>query len=539
MPIDVIFLSAVGVVLFILSMLSHVASWQRKEYRWDRFYATVFNRFETPLADPLLVLFVTAVGIGWLTALGKVGIVGNLAGWVALGSVALYHGLKIRRQGINRPHITGRLTLVTVVFLVLSFIAVRLGFYPMEFLALQLATLLFFIPALVALSVLLAAMPAVFRKRQVMHKAEQLRAPASTLQVVGITGSYGKTSTKHFLFQLLRGSSLTAAATREHRNSEYMVAVDMLEQLPARPDVYIAEMGAYRPGEIARAAQIAKPTIGIITAIDNQHLALFGSRQAIADAKFELIRALPPDGIAVLNRDNETIQKHAKSISQGIIWFSAKEKADVWAEGVQVKPREILCTLHIGEEHQEVRIPVVSRGMLVSVLAAVAGAHALSVPAEHIFAQVEQLVPFKQTMKVVKGKNGALVIDDSYSASEAAVYNAINHLVICPQPKKVIVMVPIIELGEAGARVHEKIGRALVKSKAQVWIYGLSYKADILKGMDSAPSAEWFTDPKSLAARVHERVDSDTVLLLEGRIPEIVRSTCLPDRQTVISTGSV
>lgn len=533
MPIDVIFLGVVGLALFILSALSQLAFWQRKEYRWDRFYTTIFNKSETPLSNPLLILFSTALGVGWLAAMGGVGLLGSAAGWVALIIITAYHAGRVWRQGIHRPQITGRLTLITVVFLVLCFAAVYLGFYPIEFLALQLATLLFFIPALVTVSMLLSAIPTAVRKKQIMREAQRLRARQSNLHVVGITGSYGKTSTKHFLYQLLEGSSLQAAATQEHRNSEYMVAVDMLEQLPARPDVYIAEMGAYRRGEIAKAAQIAKPTIAIITAIDNQHIALFGSIQNIASAKFELVHALPKDGVAVLNYDNAVIREQAKTISRRTVWFSSQEKTDIWAEHVRVEPREILCTLHIGSEEQQVRIPVVSRGMLVSVLAAVAGAHALSVSAGHIFAQLEKLVVLEQTMKVVDGKNGATVIDDSYSASEAAVHNAVSHLAIFPQPTKVVIMVPIIELGEMGPAVHERIGRVLAESRAKVWIYSTAYQEDIRKGMGSASLAEWFTDPKQLARRVQEAAQADTAILLEGRIPEVVRQTCFPDRRLV------
>ncbi len=127
-------------------------------------------------------------------------------------------------------------------------------------------------------------------------------------------------------------------------------------------------------------------------------------------------------------------------------------------------------------------------------------------------------------MEIKHVSNGAALIDDSYSASEDAVLNALEYIQVLPQTKKCIVLVPIIELGADGVLVHEKIGRALSPLPADVLIYGKAYKKDIKRGLGPTPAArvEWVTDAKELERRVTRDLSSDTAILLEGRVPSVV-----------------
>jgi UDP-N-acetylmuramoyl-tripeptide--D-alanyl-D-alanine ligase len=376
--------------------------------------------------------------------------------------------------------------------------------------------------------------PASVRQRSIIRQASQYRAQLPRLTVVGITGSYGKTSAKHFLQQLLEGSGMRVVATKNHRNSELSVAQDMLEQLKTSTDVYVVEMGAYARGEIAALTALVRPRIGVITAIGNQHLALFGSKQNVTAAKWELIQGLPVGGIAVLNTDDPVIRGKSRADTHKSVRYSGTGRADVYASDIVVGPVSLSATLHIAPKEKKVVIPLASRGLLSSLLGALAAAHALGVASTHLFRQVEKVAALERTMQILAGPSGVSVLDDSYSANEAGVINALNHIRLFPQADKRVLLVPLIELGEDGPSVHERVGKTLATIPAKVYIYGTAYKQDFLRGLKQRTKhVGWITTPAELLSEATKDISTDTLFLLEGRIPDVVRKAVIDPRSKV------
>lgn len=522
MSLDLLAIAS-GLGITILSVLSQLSFWQRKEYRWDRMRAFVESPEGKLARHPLLVLFVGCVGVAWLGYLTNRLQVAAWFGWAALISIGVYHLVRIRRQGVLRPQWTTKARLIALMLAVFTGMYWRWFLRNGTLIPLHWATLIFFLPPAAAIATGLVNIPAALVKRKIITQAQARRAGLSKLTVIGITGSWGKTSTKHFLQQLLADCGKKVAATKAHRNEEFMVAQDMMEQLTDDVDIYIAEMGAYREGEIAALTRLTQPAVGVITAIGNQHLDLFGSKENIARAKWELIDGLPPTGIAVLNGDDSLLRERAKKLDRRIVWFSTQAQGDVKVTDVNLRVDATQATLWIGSESKVVTIPVVSEGMLASVVAAVAAAHAAGIATQHLFKQVLSLSAYEHTMQVRPGKDGATIIDDSYSASEAAVLNALRHLQRFPQPDKRVVIVPIIELGEEGPSVHQKIGRELTKIGAKVYIYGTEYREDILDGAGSSAHITWITDPRELVEKATKNLTDKSVILLEGRVPAVIR----------------
>ncbi|MBI1839130.1 MAG: UDP-N-acetylmuramoyl-tripeptide--D-alanyl-D-alanine ligase [Candidatus Colwellbacteria bacterium] len=188
-------------------------------------------------------------------------------------------------------------------FALLLLSAVFLPYLLVYFLAAPLATAVVYI----------LRVPTNFMKESVYRRAESRirRAKEKGLIVVGITGSYGKSSTKEFLSQIL-SHKFKVLKTPRNINSELGVARFVLDKVSENDKVLVVEMGAYHTGEIANLARIARPEIGILTGITEQHLALFGSLENIKKAKFELIESLPQNGLAVFNGDNEYLPEMAK-----------------------------------------------------------------------------------------------------------------------------------------------------------------------------------------------------------------------------------
>ena len=134
-------------------------------------------------------------------------------------------------------------------------------------------------------------------------KSDKQTAQYPDLTVIGITGSYGKSSVKEFLGHFLE-TEFSVIKTPRNTNTEIGVAQFVLASNFADKDVFIVEMGAYRPGEIKLICDMVRPSIGVLTVIAEQHLSLFGSIKNIQSAKYELLRSLPTNGFAVTNADN-------------------------------------------------------------------------------------------------------------------------------------------------------------------------------------------------------------------------------------------
>ena len=188
-----------------------------------------------------------------------------------------------------------------------------------------------------------------------------------------------------------------------------------------------------------------------------------------------------------------------------------------------------MCWVTIGQEKHDVLLPVISRGQIIPALAAAAAAHALKVDTATIIQRLASLPRTERTMELRKGKRGETVIDDSYSASEASVTNAIEYLKEINAKDARLVLVPIIELGAESSAVHERIGKLLASLPARVYMYGDAYKEDIMRGLGGSGilNVTWYTDTEDLERDVQKDITPETVLLLEGRIPNIVRSALL------------
>lgn len=523
-----LFLVCLGAVLAALSVLSQVELWQRKEYRWDRFWTYV--RSDEWFQSHAIIFAATAVclDVSWLLFLGEKYEVANVFGWLTLLVFAAHHGSRILRRGVFRPILTekGLLVMAATSFLALAYWYFLLTPLP---LVLPVATLIFVIPVFVALAVSLVNFITYPRRKSIIQAAKQKRASLADVRVVGITGSYGKTSTKIYLDHILKKAGVPHAVTREHRNSELAVAQDMLSQLKPGLEVYAAEMGAYRGGEIRDLVELVQPQIGVLTAIGNQHVALFGSPRQLAAAKWELIDGLPAAGAAILNADDVTVAQRGALLKRPkVVWYSMKHKATVYVSQVMVTADSVSAEIHLGAEAEFVTMPLVGGWRLSGVLAAVAAARELGVNATVIFKALETLPGIARTMELRSHKN-YIVIDDSYSANEAGVIAAIGHLKHWPEPK-IIVITPLIELGLVTAAAHQRIGEALAHSRSKIFVAGKHGRQDILAGLKktrSKPDIVFVSDPEDLARRVAVSITPGAVILLEGRVPDVVRKSLI------------
>jgi UDP-N-acetylmuramoyl-tripeptide--D-alanyl-D-alanine ligase len=299
--------------------------------------------------------------------------------------------------------------------------------------------------------------------------ARKRREDRPTLEVVGITGSVGKTTTKELTASVL-DLSYHVFKSEGNLNSEIGLPLMLLE-LKKRHNRAVLEMGMWAPGEIALLCDIARPDAGIVTNVGPSHLERMVSIEAIADAKAELVEALPEDGTAILNLDDERVAGMAERTSANVLTYGLSMKADVRAVDIESRGLAgVTFTLLHGDDRAPVYSRLPGRAMVHNALAAAAAAIAdgmyLSDIAEGLS---EAQIPTR--LAAHPGPNGSTIIDDTYNASPASMRAALDLLGESPG-RKIAVLGDMRELGTAERDGHVEVGRVAAEIADVIYCVG-------------------------------------------------------------------
>ncbi len=422
-------------------LLTFAALWQIKEWRIDRlrehFRASGWFRQLFGIARPIIVSATLLSGF----------IVEGI--WI----LALLSIVQIVMQKQRYPVWTKKAVILVGISVLINLLLTELRITNYE--------LRIFIPILQPLilyiSWLLFLPLDSYMKNRIMKKATKLRSSYKNLTAIGITGSVGKTTTKELLAHILQEKNVLY--TPAYVNSEMGVAQWLLQELPKySPDdklILIAEMGAYRPGEIARLCKIVQPKMGIITFIGTQHIALFGSQEQICNAKAELIESLPADGNAFLNADNElcsSTQDRCKGevITVGTGGHADREAFDIeeTAKGISFRLLDLKYTVPLRGTHN-----------VTNVLLAIAVGQNLEMTHHELMSAVQTFQPPSSTFSV-RSEHGVTMLDDTHNASPESFRAAIAWAKTQPMEKKILLTPGLIELGVKQDSIHRELGNA-------------------------------------------------------------------------------
>jgi UDP-N-acetylmuramoyl-tripeptide--D-alanyl-D-alanine ligase len=294
------------------------------------------------------------------------------------------------------------------------------------------------------------------------------RTHLTGLRVIGITGSVGKSSTKELIATVLERDS-TVLKSGGNLNNEIGLPLTLL-QLEPKHQHAVLEMGMYARGEIARLAELAQPIVGVVTNVGPVHLERLGSVEAIAEAKAELVQALPPEGTAILNYDDERVLAMRDIAHAQVLTYGLDPQADLWADEIVSEGLEgIHFTLHYREEEFHVQVPLLGRHSVHTSLRAAAVGLAENMTWDHI---LEGLQDQRAQLRLVAvpGPNGSTILDDSYNASPASMIAALNLLAEL-NGRKIAVLGDMLELGEYEDEGHRMVGlRAIDAADALVTV---------------------------------------------------------------------
>ena len=504
--------------------------WQLKEYRLDRMRA----HFELPSAKNIFFNKFYAGKIFLLLGSGFLFIdvwqffFQVIAGalYVSLGLKSIY---KIYRKKIREPIFTKKAILTLGIALIPLVFISFFTYYKTSSISFLFSILLLdiAIPLIVAGTIGLIKFPSEFFKNRIVIKAKAKREDMKNILVIGITGSYGKTSMKEFLAHILEGK-LKVIKTKENQNTEIGVAKFVLGELTADYDIFIVEMGAYRMGEIKNICDIVKPQIGILTGINEQHISLFGSLENTIKAKYELIESLPQNGLAVFNGENDythTLYENTDIPKRryALRSFSVSASPDISCEKIDFKSDEMKFYVKLQEKKELFETKLLGRHNALNILGATLVANDLGMSLGEIKERVKTLKSPPHTLDLKPGINGSSIIDDSYSANPRGVMAALDVLEGLKSNKKILVMHPLIELGPAARNIHRRIAVKINKVCDICILTSSDFSREIKK---NAPNTDVFIikDPKIIIEKLKKNIKAGDIVLLENRIPEEIKN---------------
>lgn len=304
--------------------------------------------------------------------------------------------------------------------------------------------------------------------------------------VIGITGSYGKTSTKEILAHILEGYK-SVLATPKSYNTLLGVTKVINTSLQKEHEVFIVEMGAYRPGEIADICKLVKPTFGIITAIGPQHLERFKTIDNVAKAKFELIAALPKTGAAVFNADDNYTKDFLSRITceeHFLVSIADSPQAGLIASNIKASERgmEFLVENKLSGESATFTTELLGYHNVLNILFASSIALRLGMKLRTILEKVRSLRPVTHRLQLIKLPNGVNVIDDAYNSNPVGAKNALDVLGLFPR-RKIVVTPGFVELGQAQENENYRLGQYAGKICNMVILVGEKQTLSIYKGL--------------------------------------------------------
>jgi UDP-N-acetylmuramoyl-tripeptide--D-alanyl-D-alanine ligase len=277
------------------------------------------------------------------------------------------------------------------------------------------------------------------------------------IRVVGITGSVGKSTTKELTATVLEQRYHTVRSPG-NLNNEIGLPLSLLS-LRSEHERAVLEMGFYVPGEIALLCEIGKPQVGVVTNISEVHLERAGSLEAIVEGKGELVESLPssPEGVAILNYDDPRVKEMAKRTQARVFYYGLSPEAHLWASDVESLGLDGLrCVVHYGDDHVHLRVPLLGRHSVHTVLRATAVALVEGLGWQEIGAGL-QSTRSQLRLLAVHTPSGALLLDDTYNAAPSSTLAALNLLEEL-DGRKWAVLGDMLELGDYEERGHRMVG---------------------------------------------------------------------------------
>lgn len=520
------FLNVIAVIIAVISgflgLIRQYQMLQQNSYYASRYF--VWLKGNTPVLPLVLKGFIIILAL--LAAfLGENTIKESLTLFVA---VALYFGW--RAAALNSGSIK-KLVFTARIKRMFSFSTILLAVLGLLGIFLKGVLSVVFLVALVLLSVFpetlcfvsLFALKPVEKMvaNHYINDAKKILSSACGIKVIGITGSFGKTSTKYILSRIL-SEKYNVLHTPESFNTPMGVVKTIREKMRADTEIFVCEMGAKNVGDIKEICDIVHPDHALITSVGAQHLETFKSLDNVYKTKFELYNAVKEkSGLVFANGENKIILDNA---SDDITLYSLNSNTLYRAENISCGRNGASFDIALENESISVTTKLLGRHNVLNIVGAAALAYKLGVAADDIAFAVSRLTPTEHRLELKSSVKGSLLIDDAYNANPEGCLEAVNVLGSFEGMKKVIITPGLVELGEKEFDCNKALGEAAAKVCDKIIFVGKKRSEPLVEG---AKEVGFDKENMYIATSFMEAMeiyssfaDDNTVVLLENDLPD-------------------
>ena len=334
-------------------------------------------------------------------------------------------------------------------------------------------------------------------------------------QLIGVTGSAGKTTTKEAIAHVL-STRFNVFKSQGNLNNHFGLPLQLLK-LEAQHDIAVIEMGMSHAGEIAALAKLAHPEIGVVTLVAPVHLEFFSSIAEVARAKYELIASLPPGGVAVLNADDPYVSQFGRDFHGKVVSFGIDHAADVRAEAISTSGEQgSRFTLAANGERQPAELHLLGRHNIYNALAAIAVALDRGMSLADAAKALSTLRPADNRGQIFQ-LAGVTVINDCYNSNPKALDAMIDTLSTFPATRRIAIAGEMLELGPTGAELHEASGRHMVHKGIDVIVGVRGLAKHMVEGAKSAGGqAEFVAAPEEAGDWLARNARPGDVVLIKA-----------------------
>lgn len=357
-------------------------------------------------------------------------------------------------------------------------------------------------------------------KRKALNKLNGM----TNLKVIGITGSYGKTSSKNILNDILN-VKYNSFPTPKNFNTPVGLIITINNYLDKFNDLFIAEMGAFKKGEIKELCDLVHPTYGILTTIGTAHLESFGSRENIQEGKFELIESLPQDGIGILNADDPYQVSYKLKNKVKIVWIGIDNDADVRASNIKLTSdgTSFDVTFKGDKKKYQFETRLLGKANVYNILAGIALGYNLGISIPKLMMGVKKVKAVEHRLELKK-MGSINIIDDAYNSNPVGSKMALDVLKLM-NGKKIIVTPGMIEMGSEEYEINKTFGKQIAEVCDEVILVGEKQTKPIYEGLIEKKYSKnkiHVLDDVKLAFPLFNRLaEKETYVLLENDLPDI------------------
>lgn len=355
-------------------------------------------------------------------------------------------------------------------------------------------------------------------------KAKNVIKQNKNLTIIGITGSYGKTSVKFILTQILK-EKYFANCTPNSYNTLLGITKSVLSSLKPHHEMFVVEMGADHVNDIRKICKHIKPKIAILTSIGNQHLKTFKTQQNIIKTKYQIVENVESDGFSVFNVSNGFVKDLYDKTSTKKIGVSVNDKnADIFASNIKMSVEGLEFFVNYKTKRFKVKTKLLGEHNVINLLLCIAVALELGVEVSGIKKAVAQLSPTKSRLELVKLSNGAYILDDSFNSNPKGCDSAINVLKHFEDKIKIVLTPGMVELGVEQEQENYAFGAKLARVANVVYVVNKTNKDTIINGLIdngfSKNNIKYFDNFILAFNDVKQILTNNHILLIENDLPD-------------------